>query len=241
MAVFPESGHVPQDLCRRLMLDCVSPEAEGNGNGTNECCAIRLFGDDSVDSAVSMTTPVSTPDGSFETNFDLPQTPAKKSDGNLNDSFNGWDVNLETPHSKATYCMSPELMCTSPPSKQIRTLSPITSPNIAAASPRRLEYKLNCLQLFDSPHTPKSIVRKSSFTRLQKSASRSPYCVNSCSRLSMTANGRPIRKYKSKGTNINPFTPTEIRHKVKWSKNNNLDGTKEEVTLTNSGHKVYIE
>lgn len=222
MAVFPESGHVPQDLHRRLMLDQVSPEAEGNGSNSNSdfCCAVRLFDDDSgVDSAVSMVTPVSTPDGSFETNFDLLQTPAKKSDGNLNDSITGWDANLETPHSKLSSCISPESMCTSPPLKQIRTLSPITSPNVAAASPRRLEYKLNCLQLFDTPHTPKSIIRKSSLTRLQKSASRSPYSVNSSSRLSMTGSGRPIRKYRSKGTNVNPFTPNEIRHKAKWSKN----------------------
>ena len=215
MAVFPESGHAPRDLHERLMLDNTSPEAENNSDFS---CAVRLFdGDSSVDSAVSMMTPVSTPDGSFETNFDLLQTPSKKSDGN--DSFTGWDANLETPHSKLSFCISPESMCTSPPPKQVRTLSPITSPSVAAASPRRLEYKLNCLQLFDSPHTPKSIVRRSSFTRLQKTASRSPYSVNSCSRLHMTGNGRPLRKYKSKGTNINPFTPTEIRHKAKGSKN----------------------
>lgn len=218
MAVFPESGQVPQDLFKRLMMECVSPEAEGTGSSNADCCAVRLFGDDSgVDSAVSMATPVSTPDGSIETNFDLLQTPSKKSDGN--DSFIGWDANLETPHSKISFSISPESMCTSPPSKQIRTLSPITSPNVAAASPRRLEYKLNCLQLFDSPHTPKSIIRKSSFTRLHNSASRSPYSINSCSRLHLPGNGRSIRKYKSKGTNVNPFTPTEIRHKAKWSKN----------------------
>ena len=213
MAVFPESGHAPQDLHKRLILDH-SPEAEDNGDFS---CAVRLFdSDSSVDSAVSMMTPVSTPDGSFETNFDLLRTPSKKSDGN--DSFTGWDANLATPHSKLSFCISPESMHTSPPQKQIRTLSPITSPSVAAASPRRLEYKLNCLQLFDSPHTPKSIVRRSSFTRLQRTASRSPYSVNSCSRLHMTGNGRPLRKYKSKGTNINPFTPTEIRHKAKGSK-----------------------
>ena len=216
MAVFPESGHVPRDLHKRLMLDHISPEAEDNSDFP---CAVRLFdGDSSADSAVSMMTPVSTPDGSFETNFDLLQTPSKKSDGN-NDSFTGWDANLETPHSKLSFCISPESMYTSPPSKQIRTLSPITSPSVAAASPRRLEYKLNCLQLFDSPHTPKSIIRRSSFTKLQRTANRSPYSVNSCSRLHMTGNGRPLRKYKSKGTNINPFTPTEIRHKAKESKN----------------------
>lgn len=222
MAVFPESGHLLQDLHKRLMPDHVSPEAESieNTDSGDLCCAVRLFdGDSSVDSAVSMMTPVSTPDGSFETNFDLLQTPSKKSDGNLNDSFTGWDINLETPHSKLSSCASPELMCTSPPPKQFRTLSPITSPSITAASPRRLEYKLNCLQLFDSPHTPKSIIRRSSFTKLQKSASRSPYSVKSCSRLSTTGNGRPLRKYKSKGTNVNPFTPTEIRHKAKWIKN----------------------
>ena len=223
MAVFPESGQVPQDqLYKRLMVDCVSPEAEGtSSNGDGDCCAVRLFGDDSgVDSAMSMATPVSTPDGSFETNFDLLLTPSKKSDGNLSDSFTGWDITLETPraHSKTSFCISPESMCTSPPSKQNRTLSPMTSPNVAAASPRRLEYKLNCLQLFDSPHTPKSIIRKSSFTRLHNSASRSPYSVSSCSRLHLPGNSRSMRKYKSKGTNVNPFTPTEIRHKAKWSK-----------------------
>ena len=218
MAMFPEGG--PRDLRKRLMLDHVSPEDEGNvvnNNGGDFCCAVRLFDEDnSEDSAVSMTT-VSTPDGSFETNFDLLQTPAKKSDGN-NDSFVGWDANLETPHSKLSFCISPETMCISPPSKQAITLSPITSPSVAAASPRRLEYKLNCLQLFDSPHTPKSIIRRSSFTRLQRTANKTPYSTNSCSRLHMTSNGRSIRKYKSKGTNINPFTPTEIRHKAKGNK-----------------------
>ena len=221
MAVFPESGQVPQDLYKRLMGDCVSPGAEGTSSSDGDNCAVRLFGDDSsIDSAVSMATPVSTPDGSFETNFDLLQTPSKKSDGNLSDSFTGWDATLETPHSKISFCISPESMCTSPPpSKHIRTLSPMTSPNVAAASPRRLEYKLNCLQLFDSPHTPKSIIRKSSFTRLHNSASRSPYSINSCSRLHLPGSSRSIHKYKSKGTNVNPFTPTKIRHKAKCSKN----------------------
>lgn len=216
MAVFPESGCVSQDLHSRLMLDNASPDAESDGTNSNFLCAVRLFDDSGVDSTLS---PASTPDGSFETKFDLLQTPAKKSEENFNDSFTGWDENLATPHSKLSTCISPESMCTSPPSKQLRTLSPITSPSVAAASPRRLEYKLNCLQLFDSPHTPKSIVHRSGFTRLQKSASKTPYSVNSYSRLSTTGNGRPIRKYRSKGTNINPFTPTEMRHKAKWSKN----------------------
>ena len=218
MAVFPESGHVSQELCGRLIPEYTSPQAEGNYNNGDYSCVVKLFG---VDSSVSMTTPVSTPNGSFEANFDLLQTPAKRSEGNANDSLADWDVNLETPHSKISSYLSPESMCTSPPLKQLRTLSPITSPSMAAAtaSPQRLEYKLNCLQLFDSPHTPKSIIRRSSITKLHKSANRTSYSVNSYSRLNMTGNGRPIRKYKSKGTNINPFTPTEIRHKAKWSKN----------------------
>lgn len=218
MEAFSESGLVPQDPHKRLLFDQVSPEAEGNENNCNfSCTGVRLFDDDSGVDGVSMVTPVSTPDGSFETNFDLLQTPVK-SGGSAKDNFTGWDENLETPHSKI-FSISPESMCTSPPSKLIRTLSPITSPDVAAASPRRLECKLSSLQLFDSPHTPKSIIRRSSFTKLQKSASRSPYSVNGSSRLSHTGNGRSFRKYKSKGTNINPFTPTELRHKAKWSKN----------------------
>jgi len=204
MAVFPQDSCTPPELYSE-----VSP-------GGDDSCVIKLFDDDNgVDSAVSMTTPLCTPDGSFEINFAFLHTPSKNmSRSNMDGSFDGWDENLTTPQSKMSSCVSPESMCTSPPSKQIRTLSPITSP-VVAASPRRLECKLNSLRLFDSPHTPKSIVRRSSFTRLQD---KTPYGNSSCNRLNMTGSGRSmrsLRRFKSKGTNVNPFTPTEIRHKTK--------------------------
>ena len=213
MAVFPQDSCTPPELYSEVKQGTVSPVVD------NDSCVVKLFDDDSgVDSAVSMTTPLCTPDGSFEINFEFLRTPSKSlSRNNMDSSIDGWDENLTTPQSKMSSCVSPESMCTSPPSKQIRTLSPITSPVVAVASPRRLEYKLNCLRLFDSPHTPKSIVRRSSLTHLQRSTSKTPYGISSCSRLNMTGSGRPLRKFRSKGTNINPFTPTEIRHKTKWN------------------------
>jgi len=197
-------------------VDVVSPRI------ADDSCVVKLFDDDSgVDCAVSMTTPLCTPGESFEINFEHLQTPSKSTSKNNmdNSSIDGWDENLTTPQSKMSTSLSPESMCTSPPLKQFRTLSPVTSlsPVLAVASPRRLEYKLNCLRLFDSPHTPKSIVRKSSSTRLDRSVNKTPYSIASCSRLNMTGSGRGLRKYKSKGTNINPFTPTEIRQKTNWN------------------------
>lgn len=93
------------------------------------------------------------------------------------------------------------------------------------------------LRLFDTPHTPRSLVRRSSASSRQCSElgvdSLNPFglrrcacvcpCVCMCSCIAnfdcicfrssrMVRSGPQLQRHQSKGTNINPFTPKVFSH-----------------------------
>uniref|UniRef100_A0A1X7UF81 Wee1-like protein kinase n=1 Tax=Amphimedon queenslandica TaxID=400682 RepID=A0A1X7UF81_AMPQE len=180
-------------------------------------------------------------------------------DGQTHNGSQVWGNSLTTPTShRSTAAMD----YTSPPSKCIRFNSPTNIINSTSSSnhyPQDEEYSLlppryltperstplsslsplssppriDRLRLFDTPHTPMTLLRRSSMSENDLNIQSDVMMTSSVPppnnrpggessirpRISrLTLSGPPLRRNTSKGTNINPFTPKDIYTRSKRSR-----------------------
>lgn len=82
------------------------------------------------------------------------------------------------------------------------------------------------LRLFDTPHTPKSIIRRSTMARLPRDS-----ILQRLKTTRVTRSGPELRRRPSKGTNVNPFTPRELNSRAKRKAAASIDSSPTRITL----------
>lgn len=142
-------------------------------------------------------------------------------------------------------CLDKEFsQCTSPFSSPVHTPSS-SSP---LSSPPRIER----LMLFDTPHTPKSLLLRSSISENQPTIPP-PYQSDQqfhCQTVTgasahksrprtarLTRSGSTLSRFPSKGTNINPFTPGELVNRTKRNREESERSSSQSISNSTSINK----